>query len=107
MPPLSREGLSFTEIYESIGEPKSPEQKRNAATQVYERDRVADSRQAQLERNIHRTPTPEVKLELEKVKSSTTSDLEIIETENDPEDIDILYISRAYEGHLCPYSKLI
>lgn len=102
-----REELSFSDIYESIGKPKSPEQKRIAATQVCERDRVADLRQAQLERNIHRLPVPETKLELEKVKSDVTSDLEIIETQNDPEDIDILYRSQAYEGRLCPYSKLI
>lgn len=104
--PLQNE-LSISEIYESIGQPISPAQKRRAAAHVHRHDPVADLRQAQQERNIQRAPVPEVKPELEKVKSNMTSDIEIMETENDPEDIDVLYRSQAHEGRLCPYSKLI
>lgn len=107
MPPSFREELSFREIYQSIGEPVTPERARKAKAQVHTEDGLANLRQAHLERNIHRVPLPEVKQELEKVKSSMTPDLEIMETENDPDDIDVLYTSQAYEGHLCPYSKLV
>lgn len=104
--PLQKE-FSFFELYQNIGKPVSPTQKRKAAAQVNREDEITDLRQAHLERNIQRAPAPEVKPELEKMKSDLTSDLEIVETQNDPEDIDVLYKSQVYQGRLCPYSKLI
>ncbi len=100
--------LSFFEIYQSIGRPISSEQRERAALQLHrEEDRIAGMRREQMESNIQRVIAPEIKPQLEKVKSDMKSDLEIVETQTDPEDIDVLYKSQACEGRLCPYSKLI
>lgn len=106
-PQAEKMEFSFTDICARIGKPASPKEVEYAKIRVRDQDDLAMLRRAQREQNTLPETMRITKQELENEKVEVIDDNEIVQTKTDPENIDPLYVSRAYEGKLCPYSKLV
>lgn len=97
----------FGNLYYNIGSPVTSKDVAYARLRVQQQDDITALQRAQQRRNVQPLPTLTIKAELEDEKTEQMDDQQIIQTTTNPADIDVAYISRAYEGKLCPYSKLI
>lgn len=99
----------LSQLLSTIGQKRSADEieAQSAIVKRRKQDKLDCRRKIEIARNQSTYSDAIIKPILEKERVTTTEDLEIVEADKDPEDIDVLYESRAYDGRLSPYTKLI